>query len=42
MQKSVKSIANYRQELLLEDWLRQAYRRDPLSGRVAAKIRGGT
>ena len=29
MQKNVKSTANCRQEPHPEDWLRQAYRRDP-------------
>ena len=40
--KNVKSIANCRHELHMKDWLRQEEnRRDPRSGRVAAKTSGG-
>ena len=39
VEENVKSIANCRQEPHMENWLRQADRRDPRSGRVAAKIR---
>ena len=40
--QAIKSIANCRQEPHPEDWLRLKDRKDPRSGRVAAKTRRGT